>query len=705
MLHPTALPLLQGLLARAGITKVREIGTPFNVQHDVHISVEDLDDLMHQVPETWKPYISPHLSPKSQHYSSENQDSLESAPRTPIYEEMTANRRRSTGNDEQLTLQLARVRLGADSAGPSTPGWLPHIVSVASPGTVTPRGFRKSRTASSNSASALVAGHRASHMSATAAATAAVASASAATIPRVPTPVSAPIRADHGGPAYGAPGTPQSAIARIGDAMPPAGATSWDTDDDNDGDGSSPGRGHNSASAAAAAATTTTHAPTIATLAAAAAAPAGDEPLAAGAAHAKWIKRKSRAVSTLSTAMMARHVSKVAVPAVPVPTLVADPHRRYIMSPDRPSSAAQAKAAAIARLEMNAAPSATSSLPPADDLHERRIAGRHSSHRRGSGSEPRPATTATVTSGKSSKKRRENYGELEEYAEGESGNVYITTRKASSGKRARGEHVAVKVVPKTAKARYRKLRSELKVLRRLRSQHVVRFFEYFSIDDCVWIVYEFMGRGSITDLLAGYPEIRMPTITIAYTMHEVLTALAYLHERQIVHCDLRSDNVLIDDKGQVKLADFSSAVYLEDGQTSAVKPALGAIYWLAPELAKGAGYSASTDVWAAGALLYEMLDGRPPYIEYPDIKVLELAHANGMPKLTSPDACDPALVDLMRMCAAVDPAARPSAARLRKHESVLTPEAAHCSKLMIDFVLQVESLEADSDGADGMDSP
>ncbi|PIA14654.1 kinase-like protein, partial [Coemansia reversa NRRL 1564] len=232
---------------------------------------------------------------------------------------------------------------------------------------------------------------------------------------------------------------------------------------------------------------------------------------------------------------------------------------------------------------------------------------------------------------------------------------------------ARGEHVAVKVVPKSAKTRYRKLRTELKILRRIRSHHVVRFYEYFSIDDSVWIVYEFMGRGSITDLLAGYPEIRMPAITISYVMHEVLTALAYLHERHIIHCDLRSDNVLIDDNGKVKLADFSSAVYLEADQASAQKSSLGAIYWMAPELARGAGYSPSTDAWAAGSLLYEMLEGQPPYIEYPDIKVLELSHTNGMPKLNNPDACDPSLIELMHLCTAIAPSERPPAARLRKH--------------------------------------
>ncbi|KAJ2783470.1 hypothetical protein H4R18_001679 [Coemansia javaensis] len=732
MLHPASHPLLFGLLARAGVAKVKEISSPFNVQHDVHISVEDLDDFMQQVPETWKPYISPRWSPQSEHRLSETQDpatttatATVSQPRTPIYEEMTAHRRRSAESDDILATQLSRARLGAssDSAGPSTPGWLPHIVSVASPASQSPLALRKTRTASGLSAGALgsIAGAAAAastpHVPATGGSSssggggggpASPTPADAAAEPRAPTPVSAPIRAGvaddaragHAAAAVAhAPGTPQSVSARTA-------PTSWDQRDADDGerDRAQPsGRAHAAAAAAAAAVQ-------------------ASEELVPEEPHAKWIKRKSRAVSTLSMAKMSKHMSR-AVPSAPVPVLSPEAEKRHTLSPESTgSAAARAKAAAIARLEMNAVRPMTGSLPPDSALAASAAAaaaaaasgGRHSrktSGQRGNGggnggggsssTDQRPGTVSS----KSSEKRRENYGELEEYAEGESGNVFITARKATAGKRVRGEHVAVKVVPKTAKARYRKLRTELKILRRIRSQHVVRFYEYFSIDDSVWIVYEFMGRGSITDLLAGYPEIRMPAITISFAMHEVLTALAYLHERHIIHGDVRSDNVLIDDKGQVKLADFSNAVFLDAGQTSAQKASLGAIYWLAPELAKGAGYSASTDVWAAGALLFEMLEGQPPYIEYPDIKVLELAHANGMPKPSAPGGCDPSLVALMRQCTAIAPADRPSAARLRKHESVSGLETSQCTRLMIDFVLQVESLEADNDDADSVVAP
>ncbi|KAJ2784398.1 hypothetical protein GGI15_002264 [Coemansia interrupta] len=676
MVNTSTVPLFHGLLAKAGIAKARNISSPFNVQHDVHISVEDLDDLLPQIPETTKPYVSPLRSPQSATHPADTLDSS-SPPTTPIYDSMQTARKHSA---ENLASKLERSSISEGNVGgangPGSPNWLPHIVSVASPqdsGVHSPPAA-KQRSASENSDS----GWEDKRRERTSTMSLAAEQLEMTTV-RVPMPLSA---------------TSNSSIPRLVDAASlrksPAGQTAMSPAKAAavaalEGNGRAKGTGVSPTSSGSAS--------------------------SGGDRSSKFIKRKSRAISSHALAMATKRYSKInglsplgATPEDEEETSVEPSAPVYqgdlsaisgsVVRPDAAVLDASAEAAAKA---VAAAESKITRLREsgngADDQDRLRSQDSVRDLEKSSG----------TVSGKSSKKRRENYGELEEYAEGESGNVYVTTRNTPVGKRPKDEYVAVKVVPKTAKARYRKLRTELKILRRIRSQHVVRFYEYFSIDDSVWIVYEFMSRGSVTDLLAGYPEIRMPMVTISFTMHEVLTALAYLHERHIIHCDVRSDNVLIDDRGQVKLADFSSAVYLDVDQSSAQKTSLGAIYWMAPELAKGAGYSPSTDVWAAGALLYEMLEGQPPYIEYPDIKVLELSNANGMPKLSAPDACDASLVDLMRLCTTINPSERQPASRLRKHESVLSPDTAQCAQLMIDFVLQVESLAGDDEDDDDDD--
>ncbi|KAJ2596036.1 hypothetical protein H4R99_005089 [Coemansia sp. RSA 1722] len=658
MVNASTVPLFQGLLAKAGISKARQISSPFNVQHDVHISVEDLDDLMQQVPDTWKPYISPAHSPRS---PTAPTDSHESDSQQSIH----AAARHSADSARALAEQMSRSSMADDSAphaskGRSSSNWLPQIASVASPHDKAQAEVAQSprqRSASGQSESNGWDNEQDARMSCVSVAGEQL----EMTTVRVPTPVSAPTGAS----------VPRLVEASMLRRSPAADKQAFADQSTSPQPGSDPAMDGGELSGS----------------------PSGDK-------SSKWIKRKSRVISTHAMNMAHKRFSKVGgmMPLGPTPedneteiepSAPVFPSDMALPNAETLGEAAEAAAKAAAAVAAQAA--ASEAAEPRGMLQSQ-------------DSVRSIEKSAGTVSGKSSKKRRENYGELEEYAEGDSGNVYITMRNTAVGRRPRGEYVAVKVVPKTAKARYRKLRTELKILRRIRSQHVVRFYEYFSIDDAVWIVYEFMSRGSVTDLLAGYPEIRMPPVIISYTMHEVLTALAYLHERHIVHCDVRSDNVLIDDRGQVKLADFSSAVYLDVDQPSAQKTSLGAIYWMAPELAKGAGYSPGTDVWAAGALVYEMLEGQPPYIEYPDIKVLELSNANGMPKLSDPDACDASLVELMHLCTTVNPAERQPASRLRKHESVLSPDTAQCAQLMVDFVLQIESLagedeeEEDEDG-------
>ncbi|KAJ2747990.1 hypothetical protein GGI20_000077 [Coemansia sp. BCRC 34301] len=651
--------------AKAGISKARQISSPFNVQHDVHISVEDLDDIMQQVPDTWKPYINPMRSPQTAQHPTEDVAAAEDdpvQPRTPIYASMTnSGQRRSTSDsDNGLSGQLGQLGLSDDkrnstnSSGADTPGWLPRIVSVCSPPETMPSIYHSKQRAASD----LELDAHARRASADFQASRAPARHEGG-LPTTPT--SAPLGtqglAQNGPPLFNMPESPVS-----GRSVATTTVTTTTTKTK---------------------ATAVTYADNTVTSPAATTA-------AAAATTSKWIKRKSR--------IMPSTRFSIAPPALAL--AIAEHEAEEDEDVDVVASPATATAAAAAAVT-------GSGKMPSLGIDNGGLAavqpgGRsvsQSSHLQTGGERDEKAGAES----KSSRKRRENYGELEEYAEGESGNVYITTW-AGVGKRPKGDYVAVKVVPKAAKARYRKLRTELKILRRIRSQHVVRFYEYFSIDDSVWIIYEFMSRGSITDLLVAYPEVRMPTVTIAYAMHEVLTALAYLHERHIVHCDVRSDNVLVDERGQVKLADFSSAVYLDADLTAAQKTSLGAIYWMAPELRHGSGYSGATDVWAAGALLYEMISGQPPYIEYPEIKVLELAQTNGLPRLEANDACDPRLVDLMRLCTVVAPAERLAASKLRKHESVAAPNAAQCAQLMVDFVLQVESLEEEDGSVESDDS-
>ncbi|KAJ1932125.1 hypothetical protein EC988_009559, partial [Linderina pennispora] len=167
--------------------------------------------------------------------------------------------------------------------------------------------------------------------------------------------------------------------------------------------------------------------------------------------------------------------------------------------------------------------------------------------------------------------------------------------------------------------------------------------------------------------------------------------------RSIVHCEIYSDNILIGTNGHVKLSDFSSAVHLTADQKSVHKSTLGAVYWMAPELAKGSGYAPSTDVWALGATVYEMIEGHPPYEEYPELKVLELASTKGMPAPSDPTAWSRDLVGFMNLCCTVGSAERPTASRLLKHRLLVGQDSARSPRMLLEFSKRLELELEDED--------
>merc|ERR1719223_2087578 len=109
-------------------------------------------------------------------------------------------------------------------------------------------------------------------------------------------------------------------------------------------------------------------------------------------------------------------------------------------------------------------------------------------------------------------------------------------------------------------------------------------------------------------------------------------ALAYVHRQHRLHRDIKSDNILVDLAGNVKIADFGFAVSLtkeEDKRRSVV----GTPYWMAPELIRGLSYGDKVDVWSMGITAIEMAEGEPPHIHEPPLRALLLITTQGTPAI------------------------------------------------------------------------
>lgn len=151
------------------------------------------------------------------------------------------------------------------------------------------------------------------------------------------------------------------------------------------------------------------------------------------------------------------------------------------------------------------------------------------------------------------------------------------------------------------------LKHEINVHRKLRHAHIVRMFSYYFTRDSLVIVMELCPKGSIRDRLerdGPFPESRASRY-----IRQTARAIQYLHANQVAHRDIKLENILLDSKGVVKLADFGWSI-LTDEKTR--RTVCGTLDYLSPEMLAGC-HTSKTDVWSLGVGLVEMITGSPPF--------------------------------------------------------------------------------------------
>jgi len=121
-----------------------------------------------------------------------------------------------------------------------------------------------------------------------------------------------------------------------------------------------------------------------------------------------------------------------------------------------------------------------------------------------------------------------------------------------------------------------------------------------------------------------------------------------------MHRDIKSDNILVSERGEVKLADFGYAVLLSQDQQKR-KSRVGTICWMAPELIKAHAYTSAIDIWSTGITAIEMADGQPPYIASPPPHVMYFIQKNPSPTVANKQKWSPEFNDFVAQCLKKDP--------------------------------------------------
>jgi serine/threonine-protein kinase len=159
-----------------------------------------------------------------------------------------------------------------------------------------------------------------------------------------------------------------------------------------------------------------------------------------------------------------------------------------------------------------------------------------------------------------------------------------------------------------------RFRVEAQAVARLKHPHIVQIYDYGEQDGQPYFSMELMEGGSLKQQLAGQPQ---PERAAAELVRTLALAVQAAHRERVVHRDLKPGNVLLDKTGVAKIADFGLAKLLDDDQGSSLPEAIvGTPSYMAPEQARGDAGAVGplVDVYALGAILYEMLTGRPPFL-------------------------------------------------------------------------------------------
>lgn len=177
------------------------------------------------------------------------------------------------------------------------------------------------------------------------------------------------------------------------------------------------------------------------------------------------------------------------------------------------------------------------------------------------------------------------------------------------------KHVAIKTIDKTSVAlndrAKKKIENEIEILRiASASRHMVRLLEVFENENYVFFVMEYAKKGDLLNYMKSYgvmPEFRAKNI-----FFDIILGLEFLHSKNVIHRDIKLDNILLSDKFRAKIADFGISKI--NPPENSLHEQCGTPAYLAPEIIKNNGYSGfGTDIWSLGILLHTLLLGKVPF--------------------------------------------------------------------------------------------
>lgn len=219
---------------------------------------------------------------------------------------------------------------------------------------------------------------------------------------------------------------------------------------------------------------------------------------------------------------------------------------------------------------------------------------------------------------------------------------------------------------------------EMNIMLKIAHPHIVDTYDIFENDKKLHIVIEYMQGGELFDIIADQGHLSEQRAS--QVVRDIITAIDYLHELGVVHCDIKPENILCKTREwplQVKLCDFGLANFHDHSSSSnaSMTAVIGTPGYVAPEVVKRKPYGPPVDMWACGVVLYVMLSGRMPFYGRDDVECLRRT-ADG--HFTFPDRewlkISEDAKSLVRALLQVNPEKRLTAKAALQHQWLAVPE-------------------------------
>lgn len=233
------------------------------------------------------------------------------------------------------------------------------------------------------------------------------------------------------------------------------------------------------------------------------------------------------------------------------------------------------------------------------------------------------------------------------------------------------ESVAIKQMNLEEQPKKELIINEIIVMKESSHRNIVNFIDSYLLHGDLWVVMEYMEGGNLTDVVTYNV---MTEDQIGAVCREVLQGLVHLHSKGVIHRDIKSDNILLSMRGDIKLTDFGFCAQINEYNAKRTT-IVGTPYWMAPEMVSRTAYGPKIDIWSLGIMAIEMIEGEPPYLNETQHRALYLIVTNGTPKLKDPDALTDIFTEFLNWALQVDVDKRATANQLLEHEFLKTAES------------------------------